>query len=587
MNHIAAAAAGTEPFDLVLENLQLVNLYTEEIYPAQIGIRQDRIAHVTPPNANGLAGKIHHDCQNAYALPGFIDTHVHLESGMLTPNNFAHAVIPHGTTTIVADPHEFCNVLGTAGMTYLRDASRNIKLRVLLAAPSCVPPLIGAETNFATFGPQEIAEMLAMPETIALGEVMDYPGVIRQSQRTQDILTVARKTGKIIQGHIIDPSDRELSAYLAAGCESDHECRTLEDAIMKLRAGMVLECRYASTAKNVPVEAAALAKLNYPVNATLCTDDREPHDLIHQGHLDAALRSAVSHGVPPIKALQMATRNAALFLGLRDRGVLKPGALADIVLLRDLKDFKVNAVFIGGERLAENGCMTADIPAPDLAFEKQNTVRIQAGLTPDAFRFPVPGHACLRPGDRLSLNCITFPQGDPFLTKLLPTSFPIRDGAADLAAVPDFAALAVLERHHGRGNLALAPIHHTGLRAGAVAGTVSHDSHNLFVLGVNPEDMLAAVNRLAGLGGGFVAVREGRIAAEVPLPVAGLVSRLPATEVAAQMGAMKQVLGEMGLTGESPLHALTWFSLAVLPEVRLTDKGLFDTTRQVFLPIYI
>ncbi len=587
MNHLAAAALGSEPFDLVLENLQFVNLNTEEIYPAQIGIKSGRIAHVTPPGGTGLVGKLHRDCRNAFALPGFIDSHVHIESSMLTPGNFAQAVVPHGTTTVVADPHEFCNVLGTAGMAYLRDASRDIKLRVLLAAPSCVPPLVGAETNYATFGPEEIREMLAMPETISLGEVMDYPGVIHQSRRMQDILAAARRSGKIIQGHIIDPTDRELSAYLAAGCESDHECRTLEDALLKLRSGMTLECRYGSTAKNVPVEAEALARLNYPLNATLCTDDREPHDLVEIGHLDAALRSAVRHGVPALKALQMATRNAALFLGLRDRGNLRAGSRADIVLLRDLTDFQVEAVFIEGEPVAENGRMTVAVPVPDLPFEKQNTVRIKPGLSAASFRFPVPADRQNPPPDRVTLNCLTFPAGDPFLTKLLPTAFPLRDGFADLSAKPGFAALAVLERHHASGNLALVPVHNTGLREGAVAGTVSHDSHNLFVFGMNPGDMLAAVERIVQLGGGFVAVRRGEVAAEVPLPVAGLVSKRPATEVAGEMAAMKKALGEMGLGGEAPLHMLTWFSLAVLPEVRLTDQGLFDTVRQVFLPIYL
>ncbi len=587
MNHIAAAALGSEPFDLVLDNLRFVNLNTEEVYPAQIGVKAGRIAHVTPPGGSGLVGETRRDCQNAYALPGFIDSHVHIESSMLTPGNFAAAVIPRGTTTVVADPHEFCNVRGTAGMAYVRDASRSIRLRVLLAAPSCVPALVGAETNFTTFGPDEIRDMLAMPETVSLGEVMDYPGVVHQSQRMRDILAAARASGKIIQGHIIDPTDRELSAYLAAGCESDHECRTIEDAMRKLRAGMTLECRNGSTAKNLPVEAEALAKLNYPVNATLCTDDREPHDLLEIGHLDSALRSAVRHGIPAMKALQMATRNAALFLGLRDRGNLRPGSLADIVLVRDLVDFQIEAVFIGGELVAENGRMAVAIPHPDLPFEHENTVRIQAGLTPDSFRFRLPEKAALPAPGSVTLNCITFPQGDPFLTQLLPVSFPVRDGCADLSGLPDFATLAVLERHHASGNLALAPVHNTGLREGAVAGTVSHDSHNLFVFGMNPEDMLTAVKRIVHLGGGFVAVRRGEVAAEVPLPVAGLVSKRPAAEVAAEMAAMKIILGEMGLVGEAPLHMLTWFSLAVLPEVRLTDKGLFDTVRQVFLPMYI
>ncbi|MCD7895436.1 MAG: amidohydrolase family protein [Planctomycetaceae bacterium] len=324
MNRLMSAAVGDVPFDRVLTNACIVNVYTGEVYPGEIGIVGDRIAYVSEPNETGLAAADRYDCGGRFVLPGLIDTHVHMESGMMTPANFARTVIPHGTTTILADPHEFCNVLGLEGMAYCAEASRDILLRVLLAAPSCVPSMPG-ESNKMAFGPDEVGRLLDVPAAAALGEVMDYVGVVRQDDRMMSILAEARKRGKIIQGHIINPTARELAAYMAAGVESDHESRLTDEALRKLRTGMVLECRNGSSARNIAALAPALKAAGYPVNATLATDDREPDDLLHDGHIDEAIRQAVRAGVPPVHAIQMATRNAALFLGRKDIGGLKPG----------------------------------------------------------------------------------------------------------------------------------------------------------------------------------------------------------------------------------------------------------------------
>lgn len=311
MNTILSSALGDIPFDVVLKNARYVNVFTEEIYPAEVGITDGRVAHVTQAGEPGLNGNGTYDCAGRHLLPGLVDTHVHIESGMMTPANFARTVIPHGTTTVLADPHEICNVLGTDGMDYCLKAGRDILLHVFWAVPSCVPAVLGVESNKMVFNAPEIAQMLALPGVLALGEVMDYMGVIRQNPRMMAILAEAKRAGKLIQGHVIDVDARQLSAYMAAGVESDHESRTLEDVMMKLRAGMTVECRYGSTAQNVPMEAEALRLLNYPVNATLCTDDREPDDLLRLGQMDEAVRQAIRHGVPPIKAIQMATRNGA------------------------------------------------------------------------------------------------------------------------------------------------------------------------------------------------------------------------------------------------------------------------------------
>ena len=573
MNRIMSSALGDEPFDLVLKNVQYVNVYTEEIYPADIGVTDGRIAHVTQPGEDGLDCGVVHDCAGKFAVPGLIDAHMHIESTMMTPVNFARAVIPRGTTAVLADPHEICNVMGVEGMDFCARASADILLRVFLAVPSCVPSVLGAESNKMTFNAEEIGKMLALPQVLSLGEVMDYPGVIRQNPRMMAILEVAKKQGKLIQGHVIDVTPRQLSAYRIAGVESDHESHTMEDAVMKLRAGMVVECRYGSSAQDVPAEAKAVAMLNYPVNAVLCTDDRTPDDLMRIGHLDEAVRQAIANGVPPVKAVQMATRNAALFMGLKDRGGLRAGSLADIVLVRDLREFVADEVFVGGRLCAAGGKLLVDIPAPDAGLAARNTMRVKKN--PDRNDFLVTAE-----GESVGLNAISFVDGDPFFTTLKQVAFPVANGAADIGSVDGYVTMAVIERHNATGNIGLAPAENIGLARGAVAGTVSHDSHNLFVFGKNVDDMVVAARHLIETGGGFAAVEGGRVVGEVRLPLCGLVSEKPMAEISAELDAMSEVVRGMGIQNRAPLHFLTWFCLAVLPEVRLTDMGLIDTVRQ-------
>ncbi len=578
MNRVMSAAVGDVPFDLVLCNARIVNVYTGEVYSGEIGIVGDRIAYVSEPDETGLAAATRYDCGGRFVLPGLIDTHVHMESGMMTPANFARTVIPHGTTTILADPHEFCNVLGLDGMAYCTEASRDILLRVLLAAPSCVPSMPG-ESNKMAFGPDEVGRLLDVPAAAALGEVMDYVGVVRQDDRMMSILAEARKRGKIIQGHIINPTARELAAYMAAGVESDHESRLTDEALRKLRAGMVVECRNGSSARNIAALAPALKAAGYPVNATLATDDREPDDLLHDGHIDEAIRQAVRAGVPPVYAIQMATRNAALFLGRKDLGGLKPGAVADIVVADSLDDFRVGAVFVRGVLAAERGDLVVDIPAGTSPIEQRNTMNLA--------RLPVRDDFLVRAtGDAVVLNAMSFLNGDPFHTTLAPTRVPVRDGVADIGSVDGLVTMAVLERHNATGNIGVAPAANIGLTRGAVAGTVAHDSHNLFVFGKNVDDMVVAATCLARSGGGFAAVENGQILAKIRLPVAGLVSTKPVRELAAEVDAMKTVLRGLGIDNHAPVNFLTWFCLAVLPEVRLTDKGLVETTTQKMIPLF-
>lgn len=576
--NILRAALGEIPCDLVIRNIQLINVMTEEIYPAEIGIKDGMIVHVTQPEEAGIEGLTYFDGGGKFAVPGLIDTHVHIESSMMTPANFAQTVLPHGTTTVLADPHELCNVLGTEGMDYFLAASEGLPLHVMALVPSCVPSVAGLETSKEPFDAEKIGAMLAHPRVVGLAEVMDYPGVIHQSPRMTEILEEAHRRGKLIQGHCPDLAGRELSAYLTAGCESDHETRTFDEAVHKLRAGMTLECRQASNCRDMPVLAKALKHLNYPSHTTICTDDREPDNLLTEGHIDYAIRVGIEQGIPPVKAIQMATINAANFARLHDRGAIMAGRLADIILLDDLDQFCVTDVFVGGSLVAQNGAMTVSIAPRTHPAETRNTITLSKPIRKEDFLIGADGNS-------VRLNTIYFNPQDTFLTKLQAFDFPVKDGFASILDQDDFCSATVFERHGVNGNIASAPLHHLGLTKGAVACTVAHDCHNLFVIGKNADDMLLAAQTIVECGGGFACVIDGEVRALVELPIAGLMSTEPAIVLQEKVENLKAVLRDMGLSCPSPVNLLTAFCLAVIPEVRLTDMGLVDAIHQTIVPV--
>jgi adenine deaminase len=384
-------AMGRRECDLVFENALYPNLETRETYRAQIGIAQGYVAIVTQPGHNGrLKGKSFYDCEGRHAVPGLIDTHAHIESSMITPLNFARQVLPSGTTTVLADPHEICNCMGLAGMEWCIEASRGLPVDIFFAAPSCVPSVPGMETSHTEFGALEIKAMLQKERVIALGEVMDYMGVVNQSPRMMSILEAAREAGVLIQGHLSENSPEELAAYLVAGCQSDHETRGLKEAIMKLRAGLWLECRWSSCCHNMPVLAKALALCGHPENATMCTDDREPDDLLREGHIDEVIRQGILAGMPPIEAIRLASRNAARFLGLADRGVILPGRLANIALVDKLEEFRVREVFVRGELWAKDGALLRELPEAEARRIPRSSVILRKPLSREDYRISAP-----------------------------------------------------------------------------------------------------------------------------------------------------------------------------------------------------
>jgi adenine deaminase len=578
-NKVIAAATGEIPFDLVIRNIKFINLLTKEIYDSEIGIVDGRISHINQPGEKSLEGKEQYDGKGRYAAPGLIDTHVHIESSMMTPVNMAKAILVHGTTTIACDPHEIANVLGIEGVQYIIDSSRDIPLMVYILAPSCVPSVVGLETAGAVFNREEIDRIMAMERVIGLGEVMDFPGVIHQSQRMMNVLETAKKHTRFLQGHAPNLIGRELSAYLASGVSSCHETNFGEEARYKLRAGMTLECRESSIAQNIKAIAPVLKELQYPPNATLCTDDREPDDLLKDGHIDHVLRRAIAEGIPPLEAIKMATYNAARLIDIPDLGLLKPGNLANIILLDSIDNFSVNEVFVKGKLVACDGKLVTAIPKQEFPIEKRNTLILQSKPVLEDFKIRSLG-------SKVRVPVISFDPQMPIITELEQIELPVKDGFVDISGRDDLAIMAVFERHGVNGNHSVSFIKNLGLTHGAIGSTVSHDCHNLMVLGKNIPDMLKAVEVLSKTGGGYVCTADGNVEALLELPIAGLLSDKPAEEVAVQTGKLKQTIKEFGITGDFPvLLLLVTLNLPVIPNVRLTDYGLVDVNTQTLIPL--
>ncbi|HEV2440425.1 MAG TPA: adenine deaminase C-terminal domain-containing protein [bacterium] len=587
------AAAGRRELDLVLRGVTLVNVFTGETYPADIGIYAGRIAHVTAPDdpeSATLEGRTVLDRQGLYAIPGLIDTHVHIESSMITPAHYADAVLPHGTTTALIDPHELANVLGLPGVRYMLDASEDSPLRVLVMAPSCVPSAPGVETAGAEFDRAEIEEMLGWRRVVGLAEVMDYPGVLRGEGRMMRLLEATERAGGLIQGHAPRVRGRDLSAYAAAGIDSDHENRETRDALAKLRAGMYLEVRESSLSPNAAALAAALRGRGYLPAVTLCTDDVVPEDLLRHGGVDHVARRLVEEGLDPVDVVRFATLNAANRLRRHDLGALVPGRIADVVLLSDLRRVQATEVFRAGRLAARDGrVVAAPGSAPRrraAAVELENTIRLPRDLGAGAFRIRVPG----TPDREATIRVIDFNgRSAPVRTTYGTMRARVAGGAVRVPSDDgrELAMLAVVERHGRHGGTACAVIRGFGPREGAIATSVSHDSHNLTIVGTNPEDMLFACRALAESGGGIVLVHGGRVIARIDLPVAGLISLKPAADVAAEVAAFRAVAEAAGMAGERGFMAIVSLTLAVSPEGKLSDLGLVDVERQTLLPTVI
>jgi len=569
---LADVCMGRTPADLLVTNGRLVNVHTREVLDGvDVAVKDGRVAmfgdaaHTKGPETEIL------DAGGAYLVPGLIDTHMHVESAMVTVARFAEAVLPHGTTTVLIDNHEIANVLGLDGIRWMLEEGRALPLKVLLAVPSCVPALPGFEDAGAVLDAADIREALTWDGVAALGEMMNMPGVYESDPGTHEMIGAVLDAGLPVTGHwsLHGWTDHRLHAYAAAGVDCDHESVRKEDALAKLRAGMWVQFREGSAWHDVAECARVLTEDGVDSrHALLVTDDMHPETLVASGHLDHAVRVAIAAGLDPLLAIQLATVNAAEYLGRRhDLGSIAPGRRADILLVEDLDDFRAHTVIADGVELDPD----TELPRLDPPAAFRSTVHLPRTLTQEDLRIAAGGKA-----ETATVRAIAMVPGELATEHRVIEGVPVQDGAIPSAPDRDVLKAASIERHGGPGTIGLGFVQGLGLRRGAVATTVAHDNHNLFVVGTNDADMLVAVERLAEAGGGMIAVEEGETKALVELPIAGLLSDRPVAEVAAQVRALDRAYSDLGTTIEYPFMMVSFLSLGVIPALRLTNRGLVD-----------
>ncbi len=563
---LTAVAMGREPAELVIRNGRLVNVHTREVQEGvDVAIAHGRVAlfgdvsHAVGPSTETI------DAEGAYLVPGLIDTHLHVESVMVTVTRFAEAVLPHGTTTAFIDNHEMANVFGLEGMRWFLDEGRDLPLKVFLAVPSCVPALPGFEDAGAALGPAEIREALGWEGAVALGEMMNMPGVIEGNEQIHAEIAATLEAGKPVTGHwsLAGWNDHRLQAYIAAGVDSCHETTNREDALAKLRAGMWVQFREGSTFQDVAALAPVLTEDGVdPRHCLLVTDDVLPDTVVNDGHMDRVVRRAIEEGIDPLVAIQMATVNGAEYYGLRhDLGSIAPGRIADILFVEDLRDFRPHRVLADGREVGE----LPRYEYPPLAFE---SIRLARPLAEADLRIEASG-------DRVVVRAIGVATGK-VTTEHLQVEVPVVDGAVPASVEHDVAKTASIERHGGPGTIGLGFVHGLGLQRGAVASSVAHDNHNLLVAGMSDTDMVFAVEQLVAAGGGMVAVADGEVLGLVELPIGGLISDRSAAELAAQAHALGDAYRALGSPIENPEMIFSFLSLGVIPALRLTNRGLVD-----------
>ncbi|MCD8122269.1 MAG: adenine deaminase [Clostridiales bacterium] len=574
------AALGEVEADLALINCRLVNVFTGEIYPAVVYVTEGFIAHVETEELEGpYAAKEIYDGQGKYLIPGLIDSHMHIESSMMTPRNFARVALPHGTTTIVHDPHELANVYGVEGVRYMHDIAEGLPMRQLVDIPSCVPAVPGCENAGAAFFADEIRELAGLKRVVGLAEVMDFYGVIHGDPRMVEIIRAAEDCGLYLQGHAPALRGRQLSAYLCGGPSTCHETTAADEALGKLRAGMYVDARESSISRNVAAVWEGVRNSHFFDTLTLCSDDRESDDLLHEGHLNAVVRKAVSCGMDPVQAVKCATIHTAREIGVAHIGAVAPGYSADMVLTEDLRSLWADAVFYEGRLVAKCGRLVVEIPERHAKLEERNSVRVPE-LSEEDFVLRAPEGKT-----RVKVRVMEYISKDGSRTRCIEEELPVEDGRICLGE--EMAFVSVVNRY-GRGTRSVGIVKNFGLRDGAIASTVSHDSHNLTIVYFHPQDALAAARELAEKGGGMTAVKDGKVLYTLRLEVGGLMTCLQAEELAQVAAQMKETERSLGLTVPSnPLLRIVSLALPVIPEVKMSDLGLVSVAEQKILPVFV
>lgn len=566
ISSLIKVARGEEPAELLLKNARVVNVFSGEIEEAGVAITHSRIVGL----GNDYPTQRVIDMRGRYIAPGFIDAHVHVESAMVPPFEFARAVVPHGTTSVIIDPHEIANVLGVEGIRYMLDASKYTPFSVFVMVPSCVPAT-NLETNGGALRWSDLIAFKDDPWVVGLGEMMNYPGVLRRDEYVLDKIRAFQD--KRIDGHAPGVTGRDLEGYVAAGIASDHECTTLEEAREKIRLGMRVMIREASNARNLK----ALLPVITPWNARrilFVTDDRFPADLIDEGHIDFIVRTAIREGLDPITAIQIATLNAAEYFNLHDRGAIAPGRRADLITFDNFEDFNIEQVYRGGQLVARNGRVLPQ-EHPPRHPPVRNSMNVNWSKV----------DLCL-PANRHRRVRVIGMVPDQIVTSQSVEDAHIENGYAVADPSRDLLKLAVIERHQATGNVGLGFVRGLKLKRGAMGSSVAHDSHNIIVAGTNDDDMMTAARAIAAMQGGLVAVANDEVLARVPLPIAGLMSDQPIERVREEMDQLADAARDLGSDLHAPFMAMAFLALPVIPELKLTDRGLVDVNKFDFVPVF-
>ena len=556
---VISAAAGREPADLVLKNATYVNVFSNELRTADIAVAEGLIVGI-----GRYSGAEEVDCSGKILLPGFLDAHIHLESSLVSPREFVKAVLPHGTTTVVTDPHEIANVMGTDGIEYMLQATEGLPVDVQFMLPSCVPATPLDESG-ASLDYRALDSFYDHPRVRGLAEMMNFVGIIAGDDQPVEKIVAAQAHHKKIDGHAPDLRGNDLNAYIAAGVYSDHECHDLDDALAKLERGQFIMIREGTAARNLDALFPLLCS-KYADRCMFCTDDKHPSDLLEKGHIDYIIRRALAKGADPITVVKVACLNAARYFLLNNRGAIAPGYLADFVLIDDFQHFTIEQVYKEGRLMADHGVL-ADFSAPQVEpylTERAHSTFHVGHLTAQDF-------AETRPRGVLGMV-------DGEITT-------VDAGYAEKIDVEaDILKIAVVERHKNTRHIGVGYLKGYGLKSGAVATSISHDSHNIIVVGTSEAEMADAVNRVVDLNGGIVVWDRGRSLAEVPLAVAGIMSDEPLETVNAKLEAAKETAHGLGVSrGIDPFMTLSFMALPVIPSLRLTTRGVFDVTTQSYV----
>lgn len=552
-------ARGIEPADCVLKNCRVVDVFCGEIVDVDVAICEDTIVGI-----GDYSGLHQIDCEGSYVCPGFMEGHIHIESSMLSPRQFVRTVLPHGTTTVICDPHEIANVAGVAGIDYFLEESEDSLCSIYVMAPSCVPAT-HLENSGATLYAKDIGGLLDLEPVIGVAEMMNFPGVLSLDEEVISKLLTAQKLNVPVDGHAPGLSGKDLQAYIGSGIMSDHECSTVAEAREKLMSGMFLFIREGSAAKNLENLLPVVTEKNSH-RCLLVTDDCHPEELLKDGHLDRIIRKAVRLGLDPVTAIQMVTINVANYFRLNGRGAVAPGYRADLVLFDDLQDIRVKTVFSAGKQICED-VFTEKSYAKALAVKYPAVFdSVHVELSKLSFEIPAEG----------GVARVIRVKKDQLITESVELPVTVKDGLAVADIGRDLLKLAVIERHNATGNKGLGFVQGLGLKQGALASTVGHDSHNITVIGTNDKDMELVVRTIVQQGGGLAVVCDGEVVANLVLDVAGLMSGAEAEVVAAGFSKLLQAAAQQGVEIGDPFMLMSFLALPVIPHLKMTDLGLVD-----------